>query len=150
MKMTFLLHYPPLAAGVGVGVGVIFKPGDNGVGVGVAVGVGVGVGLGMILVGPFGVAVGVGLGVGAKSGVGETDGAGEGEEFGETAGVGVGEELCARALRGGTTHPATIRSSRQKTSAAARTFAVLASLNRTTQEDAARSGAVGYADLRHF
>ena len=115
-----------------------------------AVGVGVGVGLGMILVGPFGVAVGVGLGVEPTSGVGETVGTGVGEEFGETAGVGVGEELCAKALRGGTTHPATISSSKQKTSAAARTFAILASLNRTTQEDAAPSGVVGHADLRHF
>jgi hypothetical protein len=129
---------------------VIFRPGDSGVGVGVAVGVGVGVGLGIILVGPFGVAVGVGLGVEPTSGVGETVGVGVGEEFGETAGVGVGEEVWAKALRGGTTHPATINSSRQNASAAARTFAVLASLNRTTQEDAARSEAVGQADLRHF
>src|SRR5437868_14085850 len=87
--------------GVGVGVGVTFRPGDNGVGVGVAVGVGVGVGLRMILVGDFGVDVGVALGVGVKSGVGET------------AGAGVGEELCAKARRGGTKQRATVRSSKQ-------------------------------------
>ena len=75
-----------------------FSPGEpSGVGLSEsrsAVGVGLGVGLGLMSVGPFGVAVGVGLGVGAKSGVGET------------VGVGVGEELCAKALRGGTTQPA--------------------------------------------
>lgn len=121
-----------------MGVGVVFRPGDNGVGVGVGHGLGVGVGLGMILVGPFGVAVGVGLGVELTSGVGET------------VGVGVGEELWAKALRGGTTHPAIIRSSKQKISAAARTFAVLARRNRTTQSDAGCHRAVGRADLRHF
>ncbi|MBZ5489368.1 MAG: hypothetical protein LAO76_00370 [Acidobacteriia bacterium] len=99
-----------------MGVGVTFRPGDNGVGVGVAVGVevGLGVGLEMILVGPLGVAVGVGLGVGAKSGVGET------------VGVGVGEELCAKALRDGTTKPATIRSSKQHAAVTARTWSVFA------------------------
>lgn len=121
-----------------MGVGVVFRPGDNGVGVGVGHGLGVGVGLGMILVGPFGVAVGVGLGVELTSGVGET------------VGVGVGEELWAKALRRGTTHPAIIRSSKQKTPAAARTFAVLARRNRTTQSDAGCHRAVGHADLRHF
>jgi len=139
MKMTFLLHYLPLAAGVGVGVGVIFRPGDNGVGVGVGLGVAVGVGLAIILVGPFGVAVGVGLGLGAKSGVGET------------VGVGVGEEFCAKALRGGTTQPATIRSSsRQHAAVTATTLSVLAPRNRTTQSDARLYSAVGHADLRHF
>jgi len=130
---------------------VAFRPGEpSGVGVGVGHGLGVGVGLGMILVGDFGVGVGVALGVGAKSGVGETDGAGVGEEFSETAGVGVGEELCPKALRGRTTHPATIRSSKHNAAVMTRTFAVLASPNRTTQDDAASSGAVGHADLRHF
>ena len=138
MKMTFLLHYLPLAAGVGVGVGVIFRPGDNGVGVGVGLGVAVGVGLAIILVGPFGVAVGVGLGVGAKSGVGET------------VGGGVGEEFCAKALRGGTIQPAIARNNRQDAAVTARTSNVLALRNRTTQNDAARSAAVGHADLRHF
>jgi hypothetical protein len=136
MKMTFLLHYLPLA----VGVGVILRPGDNGVGVGVAVavGVGLGVGLGFISVGPFGVAVGVGLGVGAKSGVGET------------VGVGVGEELCAKTLRGATAHPATIRSSKQHAAVTARTSSVLVVRKRTTQRDATSSGAVGCYDLRCF
>jgi hypothetical protein len=108
-----------------VGVGVAFRPGEPsgvGVGVAVAVGVGLGVGLGFMSVGPFGVAVGLGLGVGAKSGVGET------------VGVGVGEELCAKALRGGTAHPATIRSSRQHAAVTARTLNVLAQKNRTTQK----------------
>ena len=114
-----------------------FRPGEtDGVGLGVAVGVGVG--LGLMSVGPFGVAVGVGLGVGAKSGVGET------------VGVGVGEEFCAKALRAGTNQPATIRSSKQKACAAARTFAVLARRNRTTHSDATSSGAVGHYDLRCF
>ena len=90
----------------------------------------------MILVGPFGVAVGVGLGVGAKSGVGEAAGAGDGEELGEADGVGVGEELCAKAIRGGTKQPATIKSSRLNTAATAKTFNGLARRNRTTQSDA--------------
>ena len=127
---------------------MIFRPGDNGVGVGVAVGVGVGVGLGMILVGPFGVAVGVGLGVGAKSGVGEAAGAGDGEELGETDGVGVGGELCAKARRGGTRKPATIKSSKLATAATAKTSSALARRNRITQSDAGPSGAVGHLDLR--
>jgi len=127
---------------------VIFRPGDNGVGVGVAVGVGVGVGLGMILVGPFGVAVGVGLGVGAKSGVGETAGAGDGEELGETDGVGVGEELCAKARRGGTRKPATIKSSKLTRAATAKTSSARARRNRITQSDAGPPGAVGHLDLR--
>jgi len=122
-----------------VGVGVIFRPGDNGVGVGVGLGVAVGVGLAIILVGPFGVAVGLGLGLGAKSGVGET------------VGVGVGEELCAKALRGGTTQPATIRSSsKQHAAVTAGTSSVLALRKRTTQKDATSSRAVGRYDLRHF
>jgi hypothetical protein len=102
---------------------VAFRFGEpSGVGLGVAVGVGVGLGVGreMILVGPFGVAVGVGLGVGAKSGVGET------------VGVGVGEELCAKALRGGTTHPATARSSKQNAAVTTATSSVLARRNRIT------------------
>jgi hypothetical protein len=136
--MNYVFRYLPLATGVGVGVGVIFRPGDRGVGVGVGVAVGVGVGLAMILVGPFGVAVGVGLGVGTKSGVGET------------VGVGVGEELCAKALRGGTTHPATIRSSKQKAAVAARTSSVLAQRKRINPRDAASGQAVGYYDLRCF
>jgi hypothetical protein len=126
--------------GVGVGVGVTLRPGDNGVGVGVAVGVGVelGVGLGLMSVGPFGVAVGVGLGVGTKSGVGET------------VGVGVGEEFCAKALRGGTIQPAIARNNKQDAAVTARTPSILAPGNRITQDDAAPSGAVGHADLRHF
>jgi hypothetical protein len=93
----------------------------------------------MILVGPFGVAVGVGLGVGAKSGVGET------------VGVGVGEELCPKALRGGTTQPATARNSKQKAAVAARTSSsVLAQRKRTNQRDAGSSRAVGHYDLRCF
>ena len=115
-----------------------FSPGDNGVGVGVAVGVGVGVGLGLMSVGPFGVAVGVGLGVGAKSGVGET------------VGVGVGEGFCAKALRGGTTQPATARKRKQKAAATARTSSVLAHRNRTIQSDAGFYRAVGHVDLRCF
>ncbi len=117
---------------------MIFRPGDNGVGVGVAVGVGVGVGVGWMSVGDFGVAVGLGLGVGIKSGVGET------------VGVGVGEELCAKAPRGGTTQPATIRGSKQNAAAAARTCTVLARRNRTTQSDAGLCRAVGHIDLRCF
>jgi len=111
---------------------VIFRPGDNGVGVGVAVGVG----------------VGVGLGVGAKSGVGEAVGAGDGDELGETDGVGVGEELCAKARRGGTRKPATIKSSKLATAATAKTSSALACRNRITQSDAGPSGAVGHLDLR--
>jgi hypothetical protein len=120
---------------------VTFRPGEpRGVGVGVAVGVdvGVGVGLGLISVGPFGVAAGVGLGVGANSGVGET------------VGVGVGEELCANALRGGTTQPATVRSSKQNAAVTVRTSSVLAHRNRTAQSDAALCRAVGHVDLRCF
>jgi len=122
---------------------VIFRPGDNGVGAGVGVavgvGVGVGVGLGLMSVGPFGVAVGLGLGVGIKSGVGET------------VGVGVGEELCAKKTpRGGTTQPATIRSSKQNAAVTTRTSSVFAQRKRTTQSDAALSGAVGHPDLRCF
>ena len=100
-------------------------------GVGVAVGVGVGVGLGMILVGDFGVGVGVALGVGVKSGVGKTPGVGVGEELGETVGVGVGEELCAKATRGGTKEPATVRSSKQTAAATAGISGTLARRNRT-------------------
>jgi hypothetical protein len=129
---------------------VIFRPGDNGVGVGVAVGVGVGVGLGMILVGDFGVGVGVALGVGLKSGVGEAPGVGVGEEPGGTVGVGVGEELCAKAMRGGTRQPSTIRSSKQKAAVMVRTSSVLARRNRTTQSDAGSYRAVGHLDLRRF
>lgn len=140
--------YAAAGKGVGVGVGVLFRPGDSGVGVGVAVGVGVGVGLGMILVGPFGVGVGVALGVGAKSGVGETDGAGDGEELGEADGVGVGEALCAKARRGGTRKPATIKSSKLATAATAKISGTLACRNRITQRDAGPSGVVGHLDLR--
>jgi len=126
-----------LGVGVGVGVGLeMILVGPFGVAVGV--GVGLGVGLGLMSVGPFGVAVGVGLGVGAKSGVGET------------VGVGVGEELCAKALRGGTTHPATIRSNKQHAAVTARTSSVLAPKKPTTQKDATSSGAVGHYDLRCF
>lgn len=92
----------------------------------------------MISVGPFGVAVGVGLGVGAKSGVGET------------VGVGVGEELCAKALRGGTTNPATIRSSKQHTAVTAKTLSVFSPRKRIIQKDAGLSRAVGHYDLRCF
>lgn len=91
-------------------------------------------------VGPFGVAVGVGLGLGAKSGVGETDG----------DGVGAGDELCAKALRGGITHPATARRSKQHTAVTARTSSDLAQRKRTNQRDAASSRAVGHYDLRCF
>ena len=136
-----------------MGVGVTFSPGEpNGVGVGVAVGVGVGVGvgLGMILVGDFGVGVGVGLGVGAKSGVGETAGDGEGEEPGETTGVGVGEELCAKARRGGTKQPATIRNSKQTAPTVAGISTARVRRNRITQNDAGRHRAVGHLDLRRF
>jgi len=124
-----------------VGVGVAFRPGEpKGVGVGVAVavgvGVGVGVGLGLISVGPFGVAVGVGLGVGLNSGVGET--------------VGVGEELCPKARRRGAKPPATIRSNKQTTAAAAGISTALARRNRTTQSDAGCHRAVGHLDLRRF
>jgi hypothetical protein len=100
--------------------------------------VGVGVGLGLISVGPFGVAVGVGLGVELKSGVGET------------LGVGVGEGFCAKTMRGEPTTPATVSSNKQNAAAIARTSTVLARINRTTQSDAALSGAVGHPDLRCF
>jgi FKBP-type peptidyl-prolyl cis-trans isomerase FklB len=113
---------------------VALRPGDpSGVGVGVALGVrvGLGVGDGLISVGPFGVAVGLGLGVGAKSGVGET------------VGVGVGEELCAKASRAGTAHPAIITSSRQHAAITARTLNDLAPRNRTTQNDARSLKLVG-------
>jgi hypothetical protein len=108
------------------------EPSGVGVGVAVGVGVGLGVGLGLMSVGPFGVAVGVGLGVMAKSGVGET------------VGVGVGEELCAKALRGGTIQPATIRRIKQHAAVRPRTLSVFAPRMRTIQSDAAFSGAVGH------
>jgi hypothetical protein len=104
----------------------------------------------MILVGPFGVALGVGLGVGAKSGVGETAGDGDGEEPGEADGVGVGEEFWAKAIRGGATQPATIKSSKLNTAATTRTSSALARRNRITQSDAGSSEAVGHLDLRCF
>jgi hypothetical protein len=104
----------------------------------------------MILVGPFGVALGVGLGVGAKSGVGEAAGDGEGEEPGEADGVGVGEEFCAKAWRGETKKPATVRSSKQTAAATTRTSSALARRNRTTQSDAGSYRAVGHFDLRCF